>query len=107
MAGSRPYSRLATLATCDASDNFVCCNGWLPGVHSCFMSPLHLRGSYLFWVIAPTLFASNVGSVELAPPNSQNEYVVERIAAVPRMTIRTMVQTRDGYLWMGGYKGLG
>src|SRR5262245_4409682 len=36
-----------------------------------------------------------------------NDYVIQKISAVPEMTIRAMIQTRDGYLWLGGYKGLG
>jgi len=37
---------------------------------------------------------------------SPDDYVVQKISAVPQVTVRTMVQTRDGYLWLGGYKGL-
>ena len=37
---------------------------------------------------------------------SPGDYVVQKISAVPQMTVRTMVQTRDGYLWPGTYKGL-
>jgi signal transduction histidine kinase/ligand-binding sensor domain-containing protein len=49
-----------------------------------------------------------VGVIACSPASlAANEYVVERITAVPRMTVRAMVQTRDGYLWLGGYKGLG
>jgi signal transduction histidine kinase/ligand-binding sensor domain-containing protein len=56
--------------------------------------------------LAPGIFAASAVDSFAASISSTN-YVVERIAAVPRMTIRAMVQTRDGYLWMGGYKGLG
>jgi ligand-binding sensor domain-containing protein len=70
------------------------------------MSPLHLRGSCFFWVLVVGIFAA---SLVLSPAASfsADDYAVESIAAVPRMTIRAMVQTRDGYLWIGGYKGLG
>src|SRR5262245_1621193 len=34
------------------------------------------------------------------------DFVVEKISAVPSMTIRAMVQTSDGYLWFGTYSGL-
>lgn len=37
---------------------------------------------------------------------SPDDYVVQKISAVPQVTVRTMVQTRDGYLWLGTYKGL-
>jgi signal transduction histidine kinase/streptogramin lyase len=37
---------------------------------------------------------------------SPDAYVVQKISAVPQVTVRTMVQTRDGYLWLGTYKGL-
>ena len=37
---------------------------------------------------------------------SPDDYVVQKISAVPQMTMRTMVQTHDGYLWLGTYKGL-
>src|SRR5688572_23032715 len=70
------------------------------------MSPLQLRGSSFLWVLAPGIFAASAVD-SFAASISASDYVVERIAAVPRMTIRAMVQTRDGYLWMGGYKGLG
>lgn len=46
-----------------------------------------------------------VGCSATAAPAS-NDYVVQKIAAVPQVTVRTMVQTRDGYLWLGTYKGL-
>lgn len=36
-----------------------------------------------------------------------SEYVVERFTASPQVTIRAILQTRDGYLWTGTYKGLG
>src|SRR5688572_12559787 len=70
------------------------------------MSPLQLRGSSFLWVLAPGIFAASAVD-SFAASISASDYVVERIAAVPRMTIRAMVQTQDGYLWMGGYKGLG
>jgi len=34
------------------------------------------------------------------------DFTVQNIAAIPSMTVRAMIQTRDGYLWLGGYKGL-
>lgn len=34
------------------------------------------------------------------------EYVVEKVAALPQVTIRAITQIRDGYLWIGTYKGL-
>jgi signal transduction histidine kinase/ligand-binding sensor domain-containing protein len=37
---------------------------------------------------------------------SPADFTVQKIAAFPSMTVRAMVQTRDGYLWLGGYKGL-
>jgi signal transduction histidine kinase/ligand-binding sensor domain-containing protein len=68
------------------------------------MSPLRLRGSCFFWL----LVVGTSGLVDSpAASISSTNYVVERISAVPGMTIRAMVQTRDGYLWMGAYKGLG
>src|SRR5215510_14528176 len=43
-----------------------------------------------------------------AASTSPSDYVIQKISAVvPEMTVRAMVQTRDGYLWLGGYKGLG
>jgi signal transduction histidine kinase/ligand-binding sensor domain-containing protein len=70
------------------------------------MSPLRLRGSCFLWVLVEGIFAARVGD-SFAASISSNDYVVERIAAVPQMTVRAMVQTRDGYLWLGGYNGLG
>src|SRR5687767_11737837 len=86
---------------------FVYCHRCATGVHSAFMSPLRLPGSCFLWVIAPAICAASVVGDLPSAPTSTNGYVVERIAAVPRMTVRAMVQTRDGYLWLGGYKGLG
>jgi len=34
------------------------------------------------------------------------DYVVERVAALPQVTIRAITQTQDGYLWIGTYNGL-
>ena len=34
------------------------------------------------------------------------DFTVQKISAIPSMTVRAMIQTRDGYLWLGGYKGL-
>ena len=90
----------------DAKRVFACCNFSLLGVHWCFMSPLLLRGSCFFWVLVVGIFAASVVHSPAASISATN-YVVERISVVPRMTIRAMVQTHDGYLWMGGYKGLG
>ncbi len=70
------------------------------------MSPLLLRGSCFLWVLAPGLFAASAGE-SIGASISASDYVVERISVLPGMTIRAMVQTQDGYLWMGGYKGLG
>jgi signal transduction histidine kinase/ligand-binding sensor domain-containing protein len=39
-------------------------------------------------------------------PSPGPDYVVERVAALPQVTIRAITQTRDGYLWIGTYKGL-
>ena len=41
-----------------------------------------------------------------APESPAAEYVVERVAAMPQVTVRAILQTRDGYLWLGTYKGL-
>ena len=38
--------------------------------------------------------------------NALSDYVVERVATVPQVTIRAIAQTQDGYLWLGTYKGL-
>ena len=61
-----------------------------------------------FWTSAVLCLAARmVGASEamldtgLAP-----ECVVERVAALPEVTPRAILQTRDGYLWIGTYKGL-
>lgn len=33
-------------------------------------------------------------------------FLVEKVSTVPAMTVRAMVQTRDGYLWIGSYDAL-
>ena len=49
---------------------------------------------------------SSRASEAIPDPVPGPDYVVERVAALPEVTIRAMVQTRDGYLWMGTYNGL-
>jgi ligand-binding sensor domain-containing protein len=39
-------------------------------------------------------------------PSPGPDYVVERVTALPQVTIRAITQTRDGYLWIGTYNGL-
>jgi ligand-binding sensor domain-containing protein len=67
-------------------------------------------GSCFSWMLLalPTLMTAAISaSVPSQVPDVADPYVVEKISAIPQMTIRAMVQTRDGYLWLGGYKGLG
>ena len=42
----------------------------------------------------------------LSIPSAADEFVVQKVAAVPSTTIRAIVQTTDGYLWLGTYAGL-
>src|SRR5690349_5317243 len=39
-------------------------------------------------------------------PSPGPEYILERVEALPQVTILKILQTRDGYLWLGTYKGL-
>lgn len=45
-------------------------------------------------------------TVEASTTRAPNDFVVEKVSVVPAMTVRAMAQTRDGYLWLGGYVGL-
>src|SRR6266513_927371 len=38
--------------------------------------------------------------------SSTTEYLVDKVALSQQVTPRAIVQTRDGYLWVGTYKGL-
>jgi signal transduction histidine kinase/ligand-binding sensor domain-containing protein len=53
-------------------------------------------------------FAARVLSASEAMPYPipGPDYVVERVAALPQLTIRAITQTQDGYLWIGTYNGL-
>src|SRR5688572_10914976 len=93
------------------------------------MSPLHLRGSCFFWALVPGIFASGL-VCSLAASLSANEDTVEEASGVPqtievptprdytfkfwnsqdglpRNSVSTITQTRDGYLWVGTVNGLG
>jgi signal transduction histidine kinase/ligand-binding sensor domain-containing protein len=39
-------------------------------------------------------------------PRALSDFVVQKVLAVPSMTIRAMLQGSDGYLWLGSYGGL-
>ena len=58
--------------------------------------------SAAFYLAARLLAASEVMPEPIPGP----DYVVERVTALPQVTIRASTQTRDGYLWIGTYKGL-
>src|SRR5689334_11215518 len=58
-------------------------------------------GAALF-LVARVLGASE----EMPIPSPGPDYVVERVAALPQVTIRAITQTQDGYLWIGTYNGL-
>src|SRR5258708_33328188 len=58
--------------------------------------------SAALYLVAQVLSASEAMPYPIPGP----DYVVERVAALPQVTIRAIVQTRDGYLWIGTYKGL-
>jgi signal transduction histidine kinase/ligand-binding sensor domain-containing protein len=47
-----------------------------------------------------------IASEVMPYPSPGPDYVVERVAALPQVTFRAIVQTRDGYLWIGTYGGL-
>jgi signal transduction histidine kinase/ligand-binding sensor domain-containing protein len=68
-----------------------------PGARAC-----RIWTSAAFWLAARVLSASEV----MPYPSPGPDYVVERVTALPQVTIRAIVQTRDGYLWIGTYKGL-
>src|SRR5258706_1423749 len=60
-----------------------------------------------FWTAALCLVARAIAASEATPlPTPGPEYVVERVAALPQVTIRAITQTQDGYLWIGTYNGL-
>ena len=60
------------------------------------------------WTSAALFLASRtLSATEAMPyPIPGPDYVVERVTALPQVTIRAIVQTRDGYLWVGTYNGL-
>src|SRR5689334_24733087 len=60
------------------------------------------------WTSAALYFAARVLSASEAMPYPipGPDYVVERVAALPQVTIRAITQTQDGYLWIGTYNGL-
>src|SRR5262245_29764339 len=60
------------------------------------------------WTSAALYLAARVlSAAEAMPyPSPGPEYVVERVAALPQVTFRGILQTRDGYLWIGTYGGL-
>jgi hypothetical protein len=61
-------------------------------------------GSYAIpaWTITLGLSAPALGgSAAMQYPIPGPDYVVERVAALPQVTFRAIVQTGDGYLWIG------
>src|SRR5206468_5042402 len=60
------------------------------------------------WTSAALYLAARVLSASEAMPYPipGPDYVVERVAALPQVTIRAITQTQDGYLWIGTYNGL-
>ena len=63
---------------------------------------------YGSWTSAAFYLAARVlaASEGMPEPIPGPDYVVERVTALPQVTIRAITQTRDGYLWIGTYKGL-
>jgi len=56
-------------------------------------------GLFETWLVVSVGYSALAGT-------STDDYVVQKVSAVPQVTVRTMVQTRDGFLWLGTYKGL-
>src|SRR6267142_6943622 len=63
--------------------------------------------AFRMWTVTLGLAARAIGGSEGMPyPIPGPDYVVERVAALPQVTIRAITQTQDGYLWIGTYNGL-
>ncbi len=64
--------------------------------------PFGIRTTAALYLATRVLSASEA----MPYPSPGPDYVVERVAALPQVTIRAITQTRDGYLWIGTYNGL-
>src|SRR5262245_6867405 len=64
--------------------------------------PCGIWTSAALYLAARVLSASEAMPYPIAGP----DYVVERVTALPQVTFRAILQTRDGYLWIGTYNGL-
>src|SRR5262245_54785822 len=59
------------------------------------------------WIGAVLVTARMLSASE--PPvdsDSTTEYIIDKVPLAQQATPRALLQTRDGYLWVGTYKGL-